>query len=175
MVVHAEWHKNLIEELVNGCIQAIMANSTNSHIDTFSVPGSFELPFMCTRLAPNYDCVVAIGILIKGDTMHFEYIADAVSKALMNQQFNHGKPVIFGVLTCLTMEQAQKRCGVGPGGHNHGLDWGLAALKMTATPVPERSIGGEGIPLSGEKKRSVSDMEEDSPNKQPAQRKRSLK
>lgn len=86
---------------------------------------------------PNepFDAVIAIGCLIKGSTMHFEYICDAVSHGLMKLQMDTGVPVIFGVLTCLTEDQALERAGVGKGankGHNHGEDWGLAAVEMAS-------------------------------------------
>ncbi|KAF9261428.1 6,7-dimetjyl-8-ribityllumazine synthase [Marasmius fiardii PR-910] len=80
-----------------------------------------------------FDAVIAIGVLIKGDTMHFEYICDAVSHSLMKIQVDTGVPVIFGVLTALTDNQALERAGIGRGekkGHNHGEDWGLAAVEM---------------------------------------------
>ena len=80
-----------------------------------------------------FDAVIAIGVLIKGSTMHFEYICDSVSHALMRLQLDTGVPVIFGVLTALTEDQARERAGLGPGdnkGHNHGEDWGLAAVEM---------------------------------------------
>lgn len=79
--------------------------------------------------------MIAIGVLIKGSTMHFEYICDSVSHALMRVQLDTGIPVIFGVLTALTDDQALERAGIGRGenkGHNHGEDWGLAAVEMAA-------------------------------------------
>ncbi|KAJ6502025.1 6,7-dimethyl-8-ribityllumazine synthase [Mycena sanguinolenta] len=81
---------------------------------------------------PNepFDAVIAIGVLIKGSTMHFEYICDSVSHALMKVQLDTGVPVIFGVLTALTEQQALERAGLTPTGHNHGEDWGLAAVEM---------------------------------------------
>lgn len=77
-----------------------------------------------------FDALIAIGVLIKGETMHFEYIADTVSQGLMRVSLDTGVPVIFGVLTVLTEEQAQARAGLIPGSHNHGEDWGLAAVEM---------------------------------------------
>jgi 6,7-dimethyl-8-ribityllumazine synthase len=80
-----------------------------------------------------FDAVIAIGTLIKGSTMHFEYISDTVTHALMEVQLETGVPVIFGVLTALTEEQALERAGLGTGenkGHNHGEDWGFAAVEM---------------------------------------------
>lgn len=64
-------------------------------------------------LKQPFDAVIAIGVLIKGSTMHFEYICDAVSHALMRVQLDSGTPVIFGVLTCLTDDQALERAGIG--------------------------------------------------------------
>lgn len=77
-----------------------------------------------------FDAIVAIGVLIKGETMHFEYIADSVSHGLMRVQLDTGVPVIFGVLTVLNEDQAKARAGITSGSHNHGEDWGLAAVEM---------------------------------------------
>ncbi|KAJ7080347.1 6,7-dimethyl-8-ribityllumazine synthase [Mycena belliarum] len=87
-------------------------------------------PAVVTMPNEPFDAVIAIGVLIKGSTMHFEYICDAVSHALMKVQLDAGVPVIFGVLTALTDEQALDRAGLTPTGHNHGEDWGLAAVEM---------------------------------------------
>ena len=76
-----------------------------------------------------FDAIIAIGVLIKGETMHFEYIADAVTHGLMRVQLDSGVPVIFGVLTVLTEEQGLNRAGHG-GAHNHGEDWGSAAVEL---------------------------------------------
>jgi len=81
-----------------------------------------------------FDAVIAIGVLIKGETMHFEYIAEAVSHGLMRVQLDLGVPLIFGLLTVLNEEQAKARAGVsqkeGYAGHNHGEDWGAAAVEL---------------------------------------------
>jgi len=77
-----------------------------------------------------FDALIAIGVLIKGETMHFEYIADSVSQGLMRVGLDTGVPVIFGVLTVLDDEQAKARAGLTEKGHNHGEDWGLAAVEM---------------------------------------------
>jgi 6,7-dimethyl-8-ribityllumazine synthase len=77
-----------------------------------------------------FDAVVAVGVLVKGETMHFEYIADAVAHGLMRVQLDAAVPVVFGVLTVLSEEQARARAGMAPDGHNHGQDWGAAAVEM---------------------------------------------
>lgn len=107
------------------------------------------------------DAIIAIGVLIKGSTMHFEYISDATTQGLMRVQLDTGCPVVFGVLTCLTEEQAYTRAGIrdqldgaegggkkeggppvshGESGHNHGEDWGDAAVEMGV----KRRAWGEG-------------------------------
>lgn len=80
-----------------------------------------------------FSAAVAIGVLIKGSTQHFEYISESVSHGLMRVQLDTGVPVIYGVLNCNTDEQALVRAGVGKGetkGHNHGEDWGAAAVEL---------------------------------------------
>lgn len=78
-----------------------------------------------------FDAIIAIGVLIKGETMHFEYISEAVSHGLMRVQLEANVPVIFGLLTLLTEEQGLERAGLGSGKkHNHGEDWGHAAVEL---------------------------------------------
>ncbi|KAK8168281.1 6,7-dimethyl-8-ribityllumazine synthase-like protein [Phyllosticta citrichinensis] len=81
-----------------------------------------------------FDAIIAIGTLIKGETMHFEYIADAVSHGLMRVQLDSNVPVVFGLLTVLDETQALHRAGIaganGDQGHNHGEDWGKAAVEL---------------------------------------------
>ncbi|MCJ1292077.1 hypothetical protein MMC34_003627 [Xylographa carneopallida] len=149
-IVHARWNAPIIDALLAGCTSALLAQGVlASNIVTESVPGSYELPFAVQQLASQkpssfstsvpttasdasgaFDAVIAIGVLIKGETMHFEYIADAVSHGLMRVQLDSGVPVVFGLLTVLTEEQALVRAGVRGGGHNHGEDWGAAAVEL---------------------------------------------
>lgn len=97
-------------------------------------------------LRHTFDAVIAIGVLIKGETMHFEYIADAVSHGLMRVQLDTGAPVIFGLLTVLNEGQGLARAGLEGGtgkeakGHNHGEDWGNAAVELGV----KRKGWGEG-------------------------------
>ncbi len=81
------------------------------------------------------DAVIGIGVLIKGSTMHFEYISESCCSGLMRIGLDTGVPVILGVLTALTEDQALERSGVGRGankGHNHGLDWGSASVEYVS-------------------------------------------
>lgn len=81
-----------------------------------------------------FDAIIAIGVLIKGETMHFEYISEAVSHGLMRLQLDGNVPVVFGLLTLLSEEQGLWRAGISGAnkdeGHNHGLDWGSAAVEL---------------------------------------------
>ncbi|KAI9202322.1 6,7-dimethyl-8-ribityllumazine synthase [Polychytrium aggregatum] len=139
LIVHTRWNLEIVQALVEGTRSTLEQNHV-SDIDVVDVPGAFELPFAAKRLieaskqsARPYDAAVCIGVLIKGSTMHFEYICEATSQGIMNVGLQTGCPVIFGVLTCLNDEQAHERAGIGRGsskGHNHGIDWGQAAIEM---------------------------------------------
>lgn len=139
-ILHARWNGEIIDALVNGAKAKLTALGVKEeNIVVESVPGSFELPYgtKCffekqLREGKPLDAVIPIGVLIKGSTMHFEYICDSVTHQLMRLNFELNKPVIFGVLTCLTVEQAKARAGLVEGlMHNHGEDWGAAAVEMS--------------------------------------------
>lgn len=138
-ILHARWNATIIDALVKGAIARLRELGVKEeNIIVESVPGSFELPYGTRlflekqdKLGEPLDAVIPIGVLIKGSTMHFEYICDSVTHKLMNLNFEIGVPVIFGVLTCLTDEQAEARAGLIEGKmHNHGEDWGAAAVEM---------------------------------------------
>jgi 6,7-dimethyl-8-ribityllumazine synthase len=90
-------------------------------------------------LSGTVDAVITAGVLIKGDTMHFEYISDAVSKGIMNVGIQTNIPVVFGVLTCLTEEQVKQRSS---DDNNHGYDWGKTAVEMAL--LRSEAIGSMG-------------------------------
>jgi 6,7-dimethyl-8-ribityllumazine synthase len=94
------------------------------------VPGAFEIPATARKLAGTgrFDAIVCLGCVIKGDTMHFEYIASATSQGIMNVSVESEIPVVFGVLTVLTVEQAMARAADGP--ENKGGEAALAAVEM---------------------------------------------
>lgn len=134
-ILHARWNSAIIDALVEGAIKALKRfNVPDENIIVESIPGAYELPFGTAKMFEKHqvDVVIPIGCLIKGSTMHFEYICDSVTHKLMQLQFELGKPIIFGVLTCITEEQALQRAGLSPGMHNHGEDWGACAVEMVA-------------------------------------------
>lgn len=136
-IIHARWNDKIISALVDGCIKRLTSMGVKEeNIIIETCPGSFELPYATKRfyekLHPEVNVVIPIGVLIKGSTMHFEYISESVTHAIMDLQFKLNKPIIFGLLTCLTEEQALARAGIDEGHtmHNHGEDWGAAAVEM---------------------------------------------
>jgi len=132
VVIRTGWNQKVVDPLVEGCVEELNKSGV-SKVKVVQVPGAYELPFACKTMIksdPSIDAIVAIGCLIKGETMHFEYICEAVSHGLMQVGLDTNIPVIFGVLTCLTEKQALQRAGVEPGHHNHGPEWGAAAVNM---------------------------------------------
>merc|ERR1712151_1038578 len=117
-------------KLVDGTKKALKeCNVKDDYIFETEVAGSFELPLAAKFLALSgtVDAIVCAGVLIKGETYHFEYISDAVAKGLMNVGIATSTPVVFGVLTCLNEEQVKARS---TGESNHGYDWGKTAVEM---------------------------------------------
>ncbi len=136
------WRIGLVRSLWNGEItQALHAAAVEvlhqlgipeQQCITTEVPGSFEIPLACKWLIHHHRCdaVIALGCIIKGQTRHDEYIAHSVSQALMQLNIQYSVPVIFGVLTVNTVEQAWARAGGSHG--NKGAEAALAALHMLA-------------------------------------------
>lgn len=130
-VVWTQWNPKIVGPLLSGCRKALFdAGVKAQHVTEISVPGSFELPFAAKKLIDSkkkFDAIVVLGCLIKGETMHFEYIADAVAHGLMELNVDEDVPVVFGVLTCLNEKQAKARS---TGKNNHGYFWGQTAVDM---------------------------------------------
>ena len=124
------WNKDIIDSLKSGIKDALTeCKVEEGNIFETEVPGAFELPLAARFLAMSgtVDAVVCVGCLIKGDTMHFEYIADTVSSGIMNVGLTTSTPVVFGVLTVNDEQQARDRA-FGP--NNHGISWGKTAVEM---------------------------------------------
>ncbi|KAG9412110.1 lumazine synthase [Aphanomyces cochlioides] len=128
-----EWNKEIIDSLREGAVRTLTeAGVAVDDIVLYKVPGAYELPYSASRLiqSENVDAVICIGCLIKGDTMHFEYICEAVTQGIMKLNLETGVPVLFGVLTVLNETQARIRAGLEEGGHNHGVEWAQTAIEM---------------------------------------------
>jgi 6,7-dimethyl-8-ribityllumazine synthase len=129
-IIRTRWNDNHVTNLVDGARRALKdCNVEEDNIFETEVPGAYELPLAAKLLAMSgtVDAIITAGVLIKGDTMHFEYICEAVSSGLMSVGLATSTPVIFGVLTCLDEAQVVKRSS---GDSNHGYDWGKTAVEM---------------------------------------------
>lgn len=129
-IVRTLWNSQIVDSLVQGAMNALEASGVaKRNIFEIAVPGSYELPYAAKLISKfdEFDAIICIGCLIKGETMHFEYIADAVTHALMKLQMEGNTPVIFGVLTCMNLKQAEERARE-PNGH--GFSWGITAVHM---------------------------------------------
>ena len=132
-VVVSRFNAEVTDGLLAGALSALDAAGVTADARTIvRVPGAFELPVTAQRLAESgrFDAVVCLGCLIKGDTMHFEYLAEAVSQGLSRVALDSGVPVAFGVLTTLTDEQALERAR--PGDGNKGAEVARAAIEMAS-------------------------------------------
>ncbi len=127
----SKWNSEVTESLYEGAVQALLKKGCSSgNIVRSNVPGSFELPLACQRFAKreDIDLVIALGCVIQGETPHFTFICDAVANGITRINLDTGKPVIFGVLTTNTHQQALDRAGGKHG--NKGEEAALSGLKM---------------------------------------------
>jgi 6,7-dimethyl-8-ribityllumazine synthase len=130
-IVVSRFNEDVTEGLLRGARDYFAEASIPAEaVTVFRVPGAFEIPMMAQRLGESgdYDAIVCLGCLIKGDTMHFEYIAEVASHGIAQAAAATGVPMAFGVLTTLTEEQAVERSGAGPG--NKGREAAAAAVEM---------------------------------------------
>ena len=130
-IVVSRFNPEITDGLLTGAREALTeADVSDDDVAVVRVPGAFELPLTAQRLAESgrFDAVVCLGCLIKGDTMHFEYIAEAATRGIADVNLATGVPVTFGVLTTLTAEQAEVRSRPGPA--NKGREAAQAAVEM---------------------------------------------
>ena len=134
-IVVAEWNDDITGALYEGALQTLLKHGAQKeNIYRCNVPGAYELSFGAQRMAdhPRIEAVICLGCIIKGETKHDEYIAHAVAQGLTNVSLKYNKPVIFGVLTPNTHEQAVDRAGGKHG--NKGDEAAITAIKMIAPP-----------------------------------------
>jgi 6,7-dimethyl-8-ribityllumazine synthase len=134
VIVHTEWNAFIVDELLKGCTEVLSAHQVKK-ISLYKAPGAFELSFTCRRIYESMraeshppDAIIALGCVIRGGTPHFEYVCQAVTTGITELNLHLSVPVIFGVLTVDTPEQAKERTG---GIHGHkGEEAAITALKM---------------------------------------------
>ena len=133
-VVVARFNDLVTAKLLSGCLDCLSrhgidVSDSSAQLDVAWVPGSFEIPLVAQRLAQSgrYQVVITLGAVIRGDTPHFDVVVSEVSKGVAAVSRDSGVPVIFGVLTTDTMQQALERAGIKS---NLGWSYGLQAIEM---------------------------------------------
>jgi 6,7-dimethyl-8-ribityllumazine synthase len=130
-LVAARFNALVVDALVGGALDALRRHDVaDDAIDVVRVPGSYEIPLVAQRLAAGgrYAAVVCLGAVIRGDTDHYDHVAGGVASGVAQAALNTGVPVIFGVLTCDTVEQALNRAGLKAG--NKGFEAAVTAVEM---------------------------------------------
>ncbi|MDU1315912.1 MAG: 6,7-dimethyl-8-ribityllumazine synthase [Anaerococcus hydrogenalis] len=129
-IVVARFNHFITDRLVEGCLDTLKRHEVkDEEIELVRVPGAFEIPLAAKKLAhKDYDAVICLGAVIRGDTSHYDYVCSEVSKGIANVSLESGKPIIFGVVTTDTIEQAVQRAGTKSG--NKGSDAAISAIEM---------------------------------------------
>ena len=130
-LVASRFNDFITERLIAGAVDALLRNdAADKDIDIVKVPGCFEIPLVAKKLAAGggYDAIICLGAVIRGSTPHFDYISAEVSKGVAQVGLESSVPVIFGVITTDTIEQAIERAGTKAG--NKGWDAAIAAVEM---------------------------------------------
>ncbi len=152
-IVVSRWNDELTSRLADGAVDALSSLGADpKHIEIYRVPGAFELPVTCLKAARTrrFDAVIAIGVIIRGETPHFEFVAGQAAAGCTTAALESGIPVLFGVITADTIEQATNRSGERE--DNKGYEAALSAVEM-AHVIREMDSGpaedtpeGQGFP-----------------------------
>ncbi|MCX7880827.1 MAG: 6,7-dimethyl-8-ribityllumazine synthase [Ignavibacteria bacterium] len=132
-IVVSRWNNFIVHKMLDGALDALYRHkASDDNITIVYCPGSFEIPLVCKRLAisKQFDAVIALGVVIRGATPHFDFIANEVAKGIAQVNLETGVPVVFGVLTTDTIEQAIERAGSKTG--NKGFDAAMAAIELVS-------------------------------------------
>ena len=130
-IVQARFNQKITDALTKGAVKALKKSGVaDKDIKIFQVPGSFEIPLVCQRLAKakKYDGIITIGAVIKGETAHFDYIAKAATDGVMRVMLDFGIPITFGIITTYDLAQAKKRARNNKS--NKGYEAGMALAEM---------------------------------------------
>jgi 6,7-dimethyl-8-ribityllumazine synthase len=146
-VVAAQWHAEVMDGLLAGARRAL-TDAAIACPTVLRVPGTFELPVAARRLAASHDAVVALGVVVRGGTPHFDYVCQAATIGLTEVSVRTGVPIGFGVLTCDTDEQAYDRSGLPGSKEDKGYEAAQAAV-LTALALrdhPRAGVTVAGVP-----------------------------
>jgi len=129
-IISSSWHPEICEDLVAGALRALEAAHVKK-IKVIYVPGSFEIPLAAQKMfEKGYDAVVAVGLVLKGETPHFDYVCQGVTQGVIDVSLKFSKPIGYGVLMCNDLDQAVARAGRPGSKEDKGFDSALAALKL---------------------------------------------
>lgn len=130
-IVASRFNSIIVEKLVEGALDGLVRHGVQEqNVSTVCVPGAFEIPLVAQKMAKSgaYHAVICVGAVIRGSTSHYDYVCAEVSKGIAQVSMNTGVPVLFGILTTDTIEQAVERAGCKAG--NKGWDCALGAIEM---------------------------------------------
>ncbi len=127
VIVASSWHQQVMNGLIEGA-QRTLESAGCEAIELVRVPGSFELPIVAQKFAESFDLVVALGVIIRGGTPHFEYVSSATTDGLTRVALDTGTPIGFGLLTCDDEAQAIDRAGLPGSSEDKGSEAAAAAL-----------------------------------------------
>lgn len=142
-VVGSRWHTEISDALVDGAVRTVKAAGIEPTV--VRVAGANELPVIAQALGREHDAVIAVGVVVRGETPHFDYVCDAVTMGLTRVGLDLGKPVTNGVLTVDTIEQAQARSGLPGSSEDKGAQAATAALDSAATLATIAAAGRDGF------------------------------
>jgi 6,7-dimethyl-8-ribityllumazine synthase len=132
-IISSSWHLDICNDLIAGAQRALIRAQVKS-IDIRYVPGSFELPLAAQKaFEEGFDAVVVVGLVLMGETPHFDYVCQGVTQGVMNVQLKFSKPIGFGVLMCNDLAQAIARSGAPGSKEDKGFDSAIAALSFVRT------------------------------------------
>jgi len=129
-VISSSWHLDICNDLIAGAQRALKTASI-SNVEVIYVPGSFEIP-LAAQIAfeKGFDAVVAVGLVLKGETPHFDYVCQGVTQGVLDVSLKFSAPIGFGVLMCNTLDQAIARCGRPESVEDKGYDSAVAAIRL---------------------------------------------
>ena len=129
-IISASWHLDICNDLIAGATRAL-TEANVKRIETIFVPGSFEIPLAAQKaFEKGFDAVVAVGLVLKGETPHFDYVCQGLTQGVMDVQLKFSRPIGFGVLMCNDLEQAIARSGRPGSKEDKGYDSAIAALAL---------------------------------------------
>ena len=131
-IISSSWHLDICNDLIDGAKRAL-AKAGVTQVEVMMVPGSFEIPLAAQfAFEKGFDAVVAVGLVLEGETPHFDYVCSGVTDGVMSVSLKYGKPIGFGVLMCNNLDQAIARCGRKESIEDKGFDSAVAALELLA-------------------------------------------